>query len=228
MKKNLLWIVFVMIFTTCVGSMTAPMNVHASGEPTVTVGTVTGEPGETVEVPITVSNNPGIVVLKICIAYAEELTLTNVSDDSAWGLDNMSFLQSRYYTQNPYVLYWSDELSFNNSTYNGKVATLTFTISETAKGGNYKVEIIADEMECYDYELNDITFTCVPGDVSVGTTDGKEEGTQQEDDFIHEIEGEVGEESKEDNGSKKHNWLFAAPVLVIIVFLWMKFRKNRK
>ena len=52
---------------------------------TVQVSSVTADPGDTVQVQITLANNPGIASLKASVRYDSILTLTDVSFNSAFG-----------------------------------------------------------------------------------------------------------------------------------------------
>ena len=101
--------------------------------PTIAVGTVVGRVGETVQVPITISDNPGLIGMKLMISYDPDiLTLTDVTDGEIFGTNNAYF--GNRLSEIPYTLMWEDSLTESNYTGNGTLAILTFTIAQDAYG----------------------------------------------------------------------------------------------
>jgi len=112
------------------GMVTVTGNDEPSGdEPVVSVGNTQGEPGATIEVPVILSGNKGFSNLGLEIDYDESaLTLTNATPNASTGA---TFTKAQAYTVNPYNMSWDSAL---NTTFNGTLVTLTFKISENAKG----------------------------------------------------------------------------------------------
>lgn len=90
--------------------------------------------GETVDVEISVKNNPGLGSLKIDVGYGEYLTLENVSFSSEFG----SLVTAPIPYTNPQTLSCMSPLS--EITTDGVFATLTFSVAENAPN-NYISEI---------------------------------------------------------------------------------------
>ena len=91
---------------------------------------------ETIEVPIKISNNTGILGMTLQVAYDEGLTLTGVAKGGA--LSSLTFTKPGNFSANPVNLVWDGEAEADTS--NGVIATLTFTVSmDSAK--DYNIDI---------------------------------------------------------------------------------------
>lgn len=143
-----------------------PLQVMATEEPTFLVGDGTAKPGETVQVPVSIANNSGIIALCIHIAYdADVLTLQSVTDGTLF--PGGTVLMSGQVQTNPYTVIWEDSLSRENYTQNGTFVTLQFLVSETAAPGNTTVSVTYDTGSTFDTDLNSVTFSTRNGVVTV-------------------------------------------------------------
>ena len=132
--------------------------------PVITVGSVSGKPGETVTVPISISENPGIIAARLKITYdADALTLTNVTDGGILG--EYEFGDSM--TANPYIVSWSNGSAQADYTANGNLVYLTFKIAENATAGTLPITVSYDAEEIYNKAFENITFATNPGIVTV-------------------------------------------------------------
>ena len=127
----------------------------AEGEAIITVGTVTGKPGQTVTVPISVSNNPGFSAFAFGFEY-DQSVLTVVSADPSESIGGQSSFKTK--------LVW-----FNSGNYtdDGEIAALTVSISEDAKEGNYQIRITCEPGDFSDYDEKDVPFIAFSGSVNV-------------------------------------------------------------
>lgn len=133
-------------------------------KPAFTVGSVSGKPGDTVTVPIRISENPGIIAALLKIAYdSDALTLTNVTDGGILG----EYKFGDTLTANPYIVSWSNGTAQTDYTANGDLVYLTFKINENATAGTYPVSVSYDAEEIYNKALENITFAVTPGTVNV-------------------------------------------------------------
>ena len=133
-------------------------------EPDAQIVVSSGEalPGETVEVTITLKNNPGIASLKLNVSYGNILTLTNVSYNTAIG----GMLQQPQTMTSPVILNWFNGAA--DSTGDWTFATLTFVASKTAQAGdtaNITVTYNADDV--YNIADRNVAFAVVNGTVEV-------------------------------------------------------------
>lgn len=94
--------------------------------------------GATVDVYISIENNPGIISLRNKITYdTSVLELVKVEDLK---------LLSGYTTpspivDSPYILRWADSLATQNNMANGNFVKLTFKIKDDAKAGDYSISV---------------------------------------------------------------------------------------
>lgn len=160
MKKIIaLVLTMAMLFTSAM-----VMNVFAANDPTFSVNNVSGKPGDTVEVVISVENNPGIIGAQLYISYDSNVLELTAKPTPGEDFSDMSYAQ--YLTDNPYNMLWDGSLDGNN-TANGTYATLVFRIKETAPVGTTALTIWYDEGTVYDEDWTDIDFAVVNGSVTV-------------------------------------------------------------
>ncbi len=102
----------------------------------LTVGDVSGYPGDTITVPVTIADNEGFAGFTLTIGYDETaMTLTDIRKGA---LLNTS--ESGAFTKNVSggTINWVDAL---NTTGDGELMTLTFQIIDTAPAGSYAVTL---------------------------------------------------------------------------------------
>ncbi len=130
---------------------------------TVQVESVTGKPGDEVNVKINLKNNSGISSLKFDVGYDSMLTLKNVELGS--GFD---YATSPTPYKNPQTISMMSPLE--ESTANGTVATLTFAISEDAPDKyEANVTLTYDPEDVFDGDFNNVDVKMVDGKVTVST-----------------------------------------------------------
>ena len=142
---------------------------------TLTVDEVSGMPGETVEVNLTLSNNPGIASLMFNVEYSELLTLEAVKFNSDFGAYATA---AQPFTSPQPISFISP---FSDVTIDDTFATLTFRISDTAEDksvANINITYSEDDVFNSLYEYVDLTvvngkvtvYEGIPGDINA---DGK-------------------------------------------------------
>lgn len=124
---------------------------------------VTTCPGTTVDVDITISDNPGIIDARLYVAYnADKLELVGVKDAELLN----GYMSSDKLTVNPYCLSWEDSLTGENNTANGTVATLTFKLKDScAVGDTMQLDLTYDSV--FDTDEQPVQFRAVNGSVTV-------------------------------------------------------------
>lgn len=159
------------IMAVAILASTVITTAFADGDPTLTVLSETANPGDTVNVTVSLQNNPGIVSLRVKIGYdSSVLTMTGLTDAGVLGTEvHQSYLEEgvAHYnlSANPYILYWDNGAALENFIVNGTIATFTFAVSENAAVGDYP--ITATILDCFNYDLDDVDFTVVNGKVTV-------------------------------------------------------------
>ncbi len=122
----------------------------------------------TVEITISVENNPGVVSMSLNVAYDDSvLTLTDVKDGGILG----STMHRVQYTQ-PYILNWVNDTATSNFTADGTLVTLTFKVNANATEGSYPISVSYnyDNYDIYDIDVKPVKFTLVSGGVEVRNT----------------------------------------------------------
>ncbi len=127
------------------------------------VGSVTGTPGQIVQVPVTVANNPGVAGARITISYNKALILTG-------GTSGEAFSKLQHTGPGKYVspcnFTWDSESGM--ATEDGTVLVLSFKIPANAKSGTtYEVNCTYRDGDIYDEDLNDVDFEMFGGTITV-------------------------------------------------------------
>lgn len=126
--------------------------------------------GETVEVPIYIQSNPGLIGLKFSVSYdTNAMTLVSVVDAGIFGSGNAYF--GKRLTDMPYTLLWEDALAEENYGGSGLLATLTFAVAETASDGDTSITLTLDQGSTFDIDLTEISFAMTNGTVSISEAD---------------------------------------------------------
>lgn len=133
-----------------------------NGTADVTLDNVTGLPGQTVTVNVTLSKNPGITGLRFFVTYdARALTLESAVYTRLGG----GGLAAVNTAINPFVLLWN--VSTYEFTDTGLLATLTFRINESAGTGDYPLRLTWGKGDCIDYDLKNLDVKISGGNIHV-------------------------------------------------------------
>ena len=158
-------------FETISGTVSIVAN---ESSPAIIVDTVSGNQGDTVEMPIRIQNNPGIAALNLSISYDNtKLKLLNAEDGKILGTS--TYLTTDSLTKIPYILSW-DDLSTENNTGNGIVATLKYEI--LASEGNADVELTVNQRSTYNVDLEEVAFSVMSGAVIVKAAESQTTSTK--------------------------------------------------
>lgn len=140
--------------------------VTAAPQPAFVVSEATGKPGDTVTLTVSIQNNPGIVGLRLNVAYdTKVLELKQAAGGAFTGITFGPL------TNVPFVTSWVDAIHPDNKT-NGVVVTLTFVIKPNAPAGKSTVSVSYLSEDVFNLAWESIVFNTVPGGVTVtgGTT----------------------------------------------------------
>lgn len=143
----------------CIVALLIGMMIPASAaDLTITVGSVSDvEPGAEVTLPVSISNNPGLIIALISLDYDSALTLKSATQVKE-GMPTMTFLAGNNLTYDALEADYTD----------GKIANLTFTAPTEPGTYQVKAEFLLGGETCYTndwYELK--SFTSVPGTITV-------------------------------------------------------------
>ncbi len=158
MKKLLALCLTVML----VVAMVPAFAVSAADAATINVGSAQGYAGDTVTVDVALANNPGIVSMKLSIAYdAAVLELTN---KAAGAFSPLNYSQTM--DANPYIANWVDSINPDRQD-NATFVTLTFKIKDDAAVGKTDITVTYNPDDVYNSAYDNVAFEVVNGTVDV-------------------------------------------------------------
>lgn len=128
----------------------------------VTVEQVWATAGQTVEVDVSIQNNPGVLGGTFTISWSDGLELISAKKQEAF--DELNYQKpSNFNPAGTNFIWYGDSIS---EALDGTFLTLTFKISENATPGKKQaVNIVAKQV--LDTKQNDVQTTCVSGGVQV-------------------------------------------------------------
>lgn len=177
----------------------------SSKTPSIVIGSARGKAGDTVDVTITMSDNPGFVSANLYVNYDEDLlTLKNVKDGGLLS----GVTHSDNYTS-PYGLCWVNDLAKENFKVNGVLATLTFEISKNAKPGKTTISLEQDILDC---DIENVVFELGNGSVEVtgasnsadsfaNSSDNVQEGSDSSEKAVKSDSSQVSDGSSQEKNS---------------------------
>lgn len=151
---------------TAVLFCTAVLATAVCAGPAVTVSSGDASAGESIELTVSLSDNPGVAFMLLTLDYDSDVfTLTGVTDGGLLG----SSMHSPGYTADPYKLMWFNGTARENFKENGVIATLSFDVSADAESGEYSFSVSYDNQksEIMDSDFKKVEFLCVDGSVNV-------------------------------------------------------------
>jgi len=133
----------------------------ASG--TIRVGSAEAEPGAAFDLPVEITENPGLAALSLELTYdASKLELVSVTDCKILG--SSVYLGGKDMNLVPYTMNW-DDLADTNNTGTGNVAVLSFKAKEDASGST-EVKVAVNQRSTFNIDLTEVPFTAESGTVT--------------------------------------------------------------
>ena len=156
--------------TVAIGGLTLSYRVNVASSVAIgslTVGTATGKAGDTINVTVSIANNPGIMMMVLGLNYdSSVLKLKAVNDTSSVLSDPM---HSGDLTLVPFNMSWfmlNGTPGYEN-TSNGLVVTLSFEILAGADIGTTDIVINYATEDIIDSDFVEVPFNVVNGSVTV-------------------------------------------------------------
>ncbi|MBP5311464.1 MAG: hypothetical protein J6112_01355 [Clostridia bacterium] len=139
----------------------------ASGDPSLVIGNVDSDAGETFSLKIGIKDNPGIISLRITVAYSDVLELVDVKD---LGLLS-GYTVPAPTIKSPYTLRWTDSLALENNSVSGDIAELTFKVKDNTPDGAYKITL--DTVEVRNFVGERLDFGSAQAYAVIGEYEGE-------------------------------------------------------
>ncbi len=164
MFKSFKCLLAVLLVVTSIISCVFCVNAASTDALCVEVGSVTAEAGETVDVDVTVTSNPGVTAVKLVVTFDESVLTLVAAEDK--GLFNEGIFSNNYASD--YELVWLDALSTENNTATGVIATLTFKVNDDAALGATAITVYTvGANDILDADVNKIELNATAGGVTV-------------------------------------------------------------
>ena len=148
----------------CVLALLLSMPVYAAGTPVIAADAVTADAGASIDVPIRITGNTGILAAKITVQYDENLVLTGVKNGAAFS--GLTMTEPGNLTNNPVNIVW-DGID-GAAADDGVIATLTFKAPE--KAGTYAISLSYRASDIIDNDMNRVALTMNAGSITVSGT----------------------------------------------------------
>lgn len=150
------------------------MCVSAEAVPTISVGSATAYAGDTVSIPVSLENNPGINSFTLGVEYdSESLQFDGFSYENT-GLSGSFEAGGK--------IVW---LNTTDSDYNGEIFTLEFTVLDTAAPGQTAVTVTYEKGDICNFAMEDIDFAVSAGSVNIAVKgDVDTDGDLDADDLV--------------------------------------------
>ena len=158
LKKFLSVLCLICLLFSC-----ASVTAMAAGKGMIESSSCEAEKGETVEVYLTLKENPGIWGTKIKVKYDDSaLTLKSVKAGSVFSESELTY--SEKMNKNPYVIVATGNTAKNKTT-TGKIVALKFAVSKDAKYKEYPIEV--DVVQSINTSGKDVSMSSADGSIKV-------------------------------------------------------------
>lgn len=166
MRKRILSILLTLaIVISFIPQTVIPVNAADAADGTISVESVTGMPGSSVDVNISIANNPGILGATLTLEFGAGLTLTKAKAGTAF--DTLAMTTPGKYTS-PCNFVWDGQSIAPEDVKDGVILTLTFDIAESVTTGTeIPVEVSYAKGGIVDGDLNTVQPAIVNGGVTV-------------------------------------------------------------
>lgn len=159
--KRYVWILLCLVLSL---SFFGSVSAAGEGEFTLCAGKVEGKAGELVQVPLTVTGNPGVISIKVQVEYnAALLTLVEAREGDFKGV---TFGPA----DTPFVVNWMDALQ-GNHTKGGVLAVLTFRLAENPSTTRLPITLSANPKDIFDFDFSLKPLTLQGGEVTLWGTE---------------------------------------------------------
>lgn len=161
MKKRILSVILSTLMVLSLFPVEAALAV--ASQPTVSVETCYAQPGDSVNVKVTIKNNPGIIGSTMSLSYDSGLTLISASNGEAFSA--LTLTKPGKFSS-PCNFVWDATNISPEEIKDGTILTLTFSVADTVdEGRTLGVRLTATDAT--DVKMNDIQFKVVSGSVGI-------------------------------------------------------------
>lgn len=161
-RKNIAMLLSILLTVT---SITAIPVSADTNKPTITVQSVAGTIGSTVDVEVTIDNNPGILGAVLSFQYDSGLTLVDAEAGDAFS--ELTMTKPGKLTS-PCKFAWDSQELAEEDIKDGTIVTLQFKISDEAQSGTeYNISASYENGDITNADMQTISADIVNGKVMV-------------------------------------------------------------
>lgn len=175
-------------------SLAVPFTVVPQDIPVITVDSVRANAGGTVDVAISIENNPGILGMQLDLGFDPRLKLVDVFRPSGAALSGLDFTKPGILDSTIPLVLPIEGMYADDS--NGNFLVLRFEVSDFAQyGDEYHISLGYANGNIYDNDLNDIVCNIINGKITIeGFTlgDVNKDGKVDEEDITTLQKGIAG------------------------------------
>lgn len=153
------------LLSVLVLSVAVCMNVYALGDGMLTVDTVDAKVGDVVTVKIAISNNPGIIAMRLFVSY-DQTKLKLLKAENGDVFDDAATQFGKDLSKSPVTVLWEDGAASADNRKNGTLAVLSFQILDNASGFA-GVWLSMDNSSTFNRNINEVGFSIVNGGIKV-------------------------------------------------------------
>ena len=163
--------IFALILSMAVLVTSLPLYVTAAfaASPTIEISSAEGQPGDSVDLTVLLTGNPGITSIDFSVQYdTKQFELIAKKNGGLLG----GTMNSQTLNKVPYYCGWINSLQKENCKDDGILITLTFKVKDGAINGKQKISFTESSVTGYDADIKAITFAAENGYIEV--KNGKE------------------------------------------------------
>ena len=163
--------IFALILSIAVLITSLPFYATAvfASSPTIGISSAEAQPGDSVDLTVSITGNPGITSIDFSVQYDEkQFELTAKKNGKLLG----GTMNSQTLDKVPYYCGWINSLQKENCKDDGVLITLTFKVKDGAVNGKQEISFTQNSVTGYDADIKAVSFTPENGYIEV--KNGKE------------------------------------------------------
>lgn len=163
--------IFALILSIAVLITSLPFYATAAfaASPTVGISSAEAQPGDSVDLTVSITGNPGITSIDFSVQYdAKQFELTAKKNGKLLG----GTMNSQTLDKVPYYCGWINSLQKENCKDDGVLIILTFKVKDGAVNGKQEISFTQSSVTGYDADIKAVRFTPENGYIEV--KNGKE------------------------------------------------------
>ena len=151
-------------FALCFININTTVSAEENNSSIISIESVTGTIGETISVPITIKDNPGIISLVTEISYDNSALSFKGVNKSADFWKSATMTPGGDLNAQPYRIIWYDGLSNSDFTEDGTLAELSF---EVLKTGSHVIDLSISSSDTFNNNFVKVPFEVKNGVIEV-------------------------------------------------------------